>query len=390
MYWKPSFGNGSCQMVDQGDSTNRTPANNPLLLGHDQAKESFMSAWSENRLPHAWLISGPQGIGKATFCYACARALLAETSPQDNLGLSLGLDDGSSTQALKSFSVSSAHPIFGKVASGSHPDLMVVSPGVNPRTGKQRQEILVDDIRALSGFLSLTAGESLWRVAIIDSADSLNRNAANALLKLLEEPPKQTVLMLVSHSPGRLLPTIRSRCRKLPLGRLSSENVSSVLEEQGLVLDADRLEHVVALADGRPGYGIAIVENEGYETHAALLALMANLPRLDISALHNIGDKLARAGAETKYVMGMTLFRDFIGRAVRARAKNIVFDTLGPAEQKASTIIHGSGSLEQWVSLWENTGAEVERSLRLNLDKKQVLIDTFTACETLAKVSSPG
>jgi len=182
------------------------------LVGHDAALAAFHAAWRGGRLHHAWLIGGPPGIGKATLAFRIARWVLA---------------GGPETDA--SLALPPSHPAFRKVAIGSHPDLAVLERSENTKTGRMRTEIVVDDVRTLASFLRLTPAESDWRVAIVDPADDLNREAANALLKILEEPPPRALVLLVAHAPGRLLPTIRSRCRRLMLRPLAEAEVAALL-----------------------------------------------------------------------------------------------------------------------------------------------------------------
>src|SRR5271165_3045369 len=172
------------------------PRANPLLLGHEAAEATLAAALHSGRLHHAWLLTGPAGIGKATLAFRFARRLLAGHG-----GEGLQLD--------------STHPVFRRVAVGAHADLLTVERAFDPKRKRQRTEIVVDDVRRIGGFLHLTPAEGGWRVVVVDGADELNRNAANALLKVLEEPPPRALLLLTAAAPGRLPATIRSRTRRL-------------------------------------------------------------------------------------------------------------------------------------------------------------------------------
>ncbi|HKT20543.1 MAG TPA: DNA polymerase III subunit delta', partial [Stellaceae bacterium] len=198
-----------------------TPRANPLLKGQEAAEAVLLQAFNSGRLPHAWLLTGPRGIGKATLAYRFARFLFAE-----------GVVDagGLFTAAPASLAISATHSAFRQVASGGHPDLLAVERGLDPKRKRQRREIVVDDARGVAEFLHLTSGQGGWRVVIVDGADMMNTHAANSLLKILEEPPKRSVLLLVSDNPGRLLPTIRSRCRALPLKPLAPSVIIELLE----------------------------------------------------------------------------------------------------------------------------------------------------------------
>src|SRR5918999_5256187 len=191
------------------------PRANPDLLGQDRAIAVLRDAWRSGRPPHAWLISGPRGIGKATLAFRLARALLADADATD---ADLGLPP--------------EHPVFRQVAAGAHPDLRVLEPPREARSNRQRSEIAVEVVRNATAAMHSTAAMGGHRVVIVDGAELLNRNAANALLKPLEEPPPATTLILVSHHPGRVMPTLRSRCAKLRLGRPDDEAVEAILGRQ--------------------------------------------------------------------------------------------------------------------------------------------------------------
>lgn len=203
------------------------------FVGHEAAEAALASALESGRLHHAWLITGPKGVGKATLAYRFARRLL-----------------GAPHAGPRALDADPDHPIARRIAALSHPDLRIIRRGLNEK-GRSRAEITVEEARALGGFFALKPAEGGFRVAVIDAADDLNRNAANAILKTLEEPPPRTVLLLVSHAPGGLLPTIRSRCRRLALKRLPD---AAVVEALGGDADASLLR----LAEGRPGRAIAL------------------------------------------------------------------------------------------------------------------------------------
>jgi DNA polymerase III subunit delta' len=178
------------------------PRANPLLLGHAAAEATILDALRAGRVHHAWLITGPDGVGKATLGFRFARRLLAGVPSSETLALE------------------PTHPVFRRVAAGSHADLETIELGVNEKTGRMRSEIVVNDARKIGGFMSLTPAEGGWRVVVVDGAEDMNPSAANAILKVLEEPPSRALLILCCTAPGLLLPTIRSRCRRLRLDPL--------------------------------------------------------------------------------------------------------------------------------------------------------------------------
>jgi DNA polymerase-3 subunit delta' len=217
-----------------------------VIVGQDRAVEQFASAWASRRLHHAWLLSGPKGVGKASFAHAAARRVLAEGAgpPFDLPGIETDDD----------------HPIVKLVEVGSHPDMRRLERQVNEKTGNLARSISVDQVRELGEFLSLTPALSPWRVALIDTVDELETSGANALLKILEEPPSNTLFFLVSHAPGRLLPTIRSRCRRLDFQSLGDDAMTSILEKKAPDLSIAERQRIIAMSLGSAGRALAFAE----------------------------------------------------------------------------------------------------------------------------------
>ncbi|HSI39208.1 MAG TPA: DNA polymerase III subunit delta' [Xanthobacteraceae bacterium] len=254
------------------------------LLGHDAAQALVREAFEAGRLPHALLLGGPEGIGKASLAYRIARFVLAGgQAPAGTLD------------------VPADHPASRQVAAQSHPDLMVLrrTPGEG---GKLPSMIPAEQVRRVRGFFGSTAALGGWRVCIVDTLDEMNAQGANALLKTLEEPPERALFLLVSHAPGRLLPTIRSRCRLLALRALSTPQLGEVLRDLAAHmpgLDAGRIEEAAALAGGSVREALALLGGDGLETRRATQALLDRLPQPDPKALHALGERLQgdRGGA---------------------------------------------------------------------------------------------
>jgi DNA polymerase-3 subunit delta' len=346
------------------------------LVGHGAAERTFLAAFRSGRMPHAWLITGPEGVGKATLAFRVARFVLGAGEPE-LFGAASDLDTDPSSG------------LFRRVASGAHADLMTVERGTDPRTGRQRSEIIVDDVRQVSAFLHMTPAESGWRVVVVDCVDDMNRHAANALLKILEEPPAQALLLLVSHAPGRLLPTIRSRCRRLALGPLTPGEVETVLVP--LLPDASSEERtaLVGLSEGSPGRAVRLAAEGGLETYREMLALIDALPSLDVRALHRLSDRLARAGGEPGFRTALDLLCRWLVRLVRFGAHagegGALAETAAEGEAALMRRLVAETRLDRWVEVWEKISRLAVRAESVNLDRKQVVLSAFFALAAAAR-----
>src|SRR5436309_552463 len=237
------------------------PRANPDLLGHETAEAELRRLFDSGRMPHALLLSGPRGIGKATLAFRLARFVLANGGGDGPPGGLFG-EPGASDLAITPDSGT-----FRRVASGGHADLLTVERAYDPRRRRLRGEIIVENTREIGTFLRLTPAEGGWRVVIVDGADEMNRNAANALLKILEEPPRRALLLLVAHGPGRLLPTIRSRCRRFPLTPLPPAIVRELLLRYRPDLPAPQAEALTALSSGSIGRALDLAAAGGIELY---------------------------------------------------------------------------------------------------------------------------
>ncbi|MHA1598940.1 MAG: DNA polymerase III subunit delta' [Alphaproteobacteria bacterium] len=333
------------------------PRANPDLQGHGAAEKTLLDAFTSAKLAHAWLLTGPKGIGKATLAYRFARHVLSESGDAGGLF-------GAEAPAT-SLHLAPDDPVFLRIAAGGHADLKAIERGFDEKKGKYRTEIVVDDVRAIGRFMSLTSGEGGWRVVIIDSADEMNRNAANAVLKVLEEPPQKTLLLLVSHNPGRLLPTIRSRCRKLALRPLPESTVVSLLLAGHPDMPMSDAEELSRLSDGSIGRALDLEQAGGLKLYHEMKGLLDGLPSLDIGAVHTLAGKLGKAGADDSFHTFTDLLLGWIADHIRDLSS-------GRAE----------GNLENWLNVWDKVNHLLERTDAVNLDRRQTLVTIFTALES--------
>lgn len=346
------------------------PRETAILFGQDTAEQAFLSAYNSDRLHHGWLLTGPRGIGKATLAWRIARFLLA-TPPAAGAGLF------EPPPAPATLDIDPGHPVARRIAAGSDPGLAHVTRTTNEKNGALRDVIVVDDIRKLNRFFGLTSTEGGRRVVIVDCADEMNVNAANALLKMLEEPPAQATLLLVSHQPSRLLPTIRSRCRTLPLAPLDSDAMALALRQCGADLPGDT-GHLTALAAGSVGAAIRLINLGGLEIYAELVALMNTLPRLDRPRALALAEAAARRGAAERLDLLLTLIDIALARLARTGATGRPpLPEAAPGE--SGTLLRLASDPGRGLA-WADTAAAITARARhgqaVNLDPATLVLDT--------------
>lgn len=316
------------------------------MIGHDDAVATFKAAFAGPRPHHAWLLAGPPGLGKARFAEHAAIWLLA------------------GRPAGEGFSGGEGSPAAALIEAGSHPDFRRLERATDEKTGKRKAAIAVDDIRALQGLLNQTPSLADWRVVIIDSADEMNRNSANALLKNLEEPAPQTLFLVISHTPGRLLPTIRSRCRTLRFQRLADAEVAAILEANAPDLDDDDRAVLVRLAEGAPGRALRFAE-------AGVAALAEDLADLAVTP------------PEAAPARALALARSLAGKAGSARYE--AFLELAPAMLASAARTRHGAALARTLADWEAATDLAGSAVPLSLDPQSVAFDLAGKVAALAR-----
>ena len=317
------------------------------LIGHEAAEAAFEASRQRGRLHHAWLLTGPEGVGKATFAYRAARRLLG--APADPAHGLLGANPD--------------HPVSRQIIARSHPDILVIER--IGEDGKVRKVIPVDEARRLAEFFSKSPASAPHRVAIVDAADDLNINAANALLKTLEEPPERGVLLMISHSPGRLLPTIRSRCRRLAFQPLDIEAAADFVRAREDVTEEAALR-LAKMAGGAPGRAWTLAAGKALDMDDAARALLADLPKVDEAMALSLADRFRGGEGQAQF--------------------NLLFDRL--AERVHGFTIdragQGIGAGDRWAQAWETLQRLPREVEALNLDRTDAL---FTALEDLRRAA---
>jgi DNA polymerase-3 subunit delta' len=326
----------------------RHPRETAVLFGHQQAEAALLNAYRSGRIPHALLIGGPQGIGKATLAYRMARFVLAHRDP-------LGAD----VQRARTLHVEPSDPVARRIAAGAHGGLLVLQRSANER-GVMRTVITVEETRETIAFFGSTAAADGWRVCIVDAVDELNPNAANALLKILEEPPRQSLFLLVSHSPGRVLPTILSRCRRLLLRPLSTSDVIQAASRAAdLASDDPLLPQAAEAAEGSVARALTLLGGDGVKLYRRTEALLATLPQVDPRELHALGDAL---GGSDK--MALATFIDSVDRWLSARLRADGADANLPR-------------LARLAEVWEKINRAARDTAEYNLERKPLVFSVF-------------
>ncbi|WP_240789869.1 DNA polymerase III subunit delta' [Roseomonas sp. HF4] len=321
------------------------PRANPDLVGHEQAARTLEAAARSGRMHHAWLIAGPPGIGKATLAWRFARWLLA------------GMPAGEAPLA-----VDPASPVFRRVAADTHADCFTLEPNTGERGTKR--VLRVEDARAAVRFLTQTAAEGGWRVVVLDEAERADQAAVqNTLLKTLEEPPPRTVLLVVCSAPQRLLPTIRSRCRRLDLNPLAPAEMEALLARLRPDLAAAERGALAGLAAGSPGRAFALLEAGGLDLQGMVEASLVALARPEPPRDHALADRLAMDRSGGAFGIFMGLLRGAIAAALREAARG-----------RAAPPWLARHPLAVWASLWDRLGTLADDTERLNLDRKQAVL----------------
>lgn len=356
------------------DEATVPPRANPWLAGHDDAEAMLRQLTLANRLPHAWLFCGPAGIGKATLAFRFARFLLAAADGRPASGLALD----------------PSHPTFRRVASGGHADLLTIERMFDEKRNRRRSEIVVDDIRRVSHFLHATPAEGGWRVVVIDGADDMNRSAANALLKILEEPPQRSLLLLIADAPGRLLGTLRSRCRCLSLRPLSDGVVGSLLARYRPDTSEEERQAVIGLAQGSIGRALILLDGGGGRVNAAMAAVFLSLPALDLREVDQLCHLLTGSDREDAFPIAVELLQARLQQLIRPRDAPPALDQamLSADERQHLAGLAAAAPLDRWLEVWDKAAALLARVVPSYLDPRQVLTTVFLMIEAAANASA--
>jgi DNA polymerase III subunit delta' len=331
---------------DQDETETPHPRVAAQLFGHQAAEQAMLAAYRSGRVPHAFLIVGPKGIGKATLAYRMARFVLAHPDPA-----------AAAVQDAASLAVSADHPVARRIAARAQGDLLVLERTLNER-GVLRQQIAVDDVRRTVSFFGSTAGEGGWRIAIVDAVDELNASGANALLKILEEPPQRALLLLVSHSAARVPATLRSRCCMVRLRPLAEADVAAaVAAVTGSAASDPQIAAAAEAGEGSVFRALALLDEDALALHQRAVALLECLPTLNTDGLHALGDALAGTDPQPLAAFIDTV-NAWLSQYVEAAPKEI-------------------GRLARLADAWERINQSARDAETYNLERKPFVFGVF-------------
>ncbi|MEO1280253.1 MAG: DNA polymerase III subunit delta' [Pseudomonadota bacterium] len=347
------------------------PRETASVFGHDTQRTALVDAITSGRMHHAWILSGTAGIGKATLAYRLAETILAPGAER--------------TGRSSDFGVQPDGPTARQVRALSHPRLLVIRRPYDIKAKRFTASIPVDAVRSVKGFLSSRGEAQDWRVVIVDTADELNINAANALLKSLEEPPPRTVFLLISSEPGRLLNTIRSRCRRLQFSSLGRQDLklavdTALLAGSADAIDASEFEALEPMADGSVRRLLSLHALKGAELAKAVHTMLGQLPAVDWGKVHKISDELAPAAAAERYDVFFDMLLGSLHQCVRAASGAPIAGgaPLSKSLIKLSNHMSASARLSDWAEVWDGIQNAKSQTKSLNLDRKSLILETVS------------
>lgn len=356
--------------VDPGHASDPLhPRRAPDLVGHARASEAFSVSLAGGRVPHAWLLIGPRGVGKATFAYQAAVTVLS----------------GRAGGIVPAAGKDPDHSVRRRVWACSHGDLKSLERAAEGSSESQR--IPVTAVREVRSFFSLTSAEGGWRVAIVDALDDLSLHGVNALLKVVEEPPPRALLFLIAHRARSVPATIRSRCSWLEFAGLSPDECTGVLERILPDHTPSQRMGLVHLSGGAPGIALSYAGNNALPLFGEIIGLCRELPDLDLAAAHSFSEQFARQPGSERFPTFAAMFRIWVHRAAlrqvagdSALGEDIV-DGEGEVQRRYSTAAGLAGVL----SLWNDIGRIADAVTRAHLDRKQAVLDVLFASRRLAR-----
>ncbi len=343
------------------------PRETIFLMGQDAAEAAFLATFSTGRLHHGWMLTGPRGVGKATLAYRIARFLI-----------------GANTDA-SSLDMSPEAPVFRRIRALGEPRLFVCRRPWDDDAKRLKKQITVEEVRRLKSFFQMSATDGGWRVAIVDAADDLNDAAANALLKILEEPPAKSILLLVCHQPAALLPTIRSRCRELRLKPLEPGKLGAALDCAGFPPEEDQTA-LTELCAGSVGEAVRLLSDDGPALYSRMIGLINSAPKMNRGLIIGLGDQCAGPANSSRYDMVVRLVALALSRLARAGSGSPPVAEAAKGERAlAQRLARTPRQARIWADLEQMLAARIQHARAVNLDPGQVILDTFLQIDAAAQ-----
>ena len=363
--------------MDTKDLSSLSPKNNPYLIGHAESESLIIDLYNKDKLNNTWLISGCSGIGKATLAYRIIRYILTQDSPQTNPNNKNG--DGP-------LYVERTSEIFLKVVSSSHPNLLVVDGSTNEEKDPLAEKIKIEEIRKVNNFLRMTSGQEGYKIVFIDNIDLMNKNAANALLKIIEEPPKKSLIILTTSFLSRILPTIRSRLRIIKVKPLNLNNFTKVLNLTKAHLDDEFLNYLYELTSGSPGRALDIIKNDGIDIHKRIKRFIFHLTEDNSSEIQEIINTAPKETFEKQYVSIFQLLSFFLNKALKFNFSVQTESPVGKDEKNFYVKLLKKFSIIEILRIKEKIESLYAKSLSLNLNKKQIILSSILLLKNSKKI----
>ena len=361
------------------------PSQTQHLVGQERAEADLLDAFNSQRLHHGWLVTGPKGIGKATLTWKFAKFLRATPAAGGEQGLF-----GDAPDLAISLDISPDHPVSRRILAQSEPGILGITRGYDEKRKKFRQAISVDDVRTVKSFFSMSSSDGGKRVVIIDCAEDMNASAANAVLKVLEEPPRETYLFLISHQPAQLLPTIRSRCRTIDLRPLNDTHFFEALNAAGIDTESlgdEEKRHLINLSNGSVGEAIRYINLNGLQYYEMILDILGSFPDLNTSKTSALADSLSGAAKAREFDVFLSVLDKVLHRL--ARHSLDMSELLSRATEKETAVFSElcktPAAARHWADAAQSVSDRTRHGQAVNLDPAALILDTFLKLETCAK-----
>jgi len=360
------------------------PRLSTLCLGHEMIEAALMPQIASGRIPHAMIFAGPEGIGKATFAYRLARYILARGTGGDEANSGGGLfgEMLPPPPPPTTLDIPADNLDFQRIAAGSHSDMLVVEREYDEERQRFKGELSVKLVRQIQPFMSLKAAQGGWRVVIVDDADTMTEEAQNAILKILEEPPPKALLILVTHRPGRLLPTIRSRCRFMRFDAPNMTDFSRLLRENHPDLTPRELETLHGITEGSVGSSLRLTGEGGLEAVTNVIGMMHDWPTWNWTQIHTLAEVMSRPGQDDTLDAFRQVMQWMADSLLQAKARGAALT--GPLDNEALNRMLAHHSLAQWLEMADGLRTHFETAQRANLDRRHAVMGAFSVLSAAA------